>query len=133
MIMKETSTKASALELPDDATMSAGANYEHDDPYEPNQKEPGYYYFAAANDNDTSRPDGIARLLTEGYELCTTEKITAPDCKLMRIPIEMRNKKEARKRALRAQGSIQDNKCISGVPVESTVKFSDHGQIRKVK
>lgn len=124
--------KAEPVDLPDDTDISVGANYAVADPCEPDKRLPGFYYFAAANDGDNSRPDGVAQCLLRGYEVCQEEKIASADCKLLRIPIAKRDAQQKRLRDARVAASRSESAGLPGVPEESLWRSDDHGKSRRV-
>lgn len=124
--------KAEPVDLPDDADISGGANYDLADPCKPDKELPGFRYFAAAADGDNSRPDGVPQCLLRGYEVCTEEKIASADCKLLRIPLAKWDAQNERKRAARNAANRRESNTLTGVPEESMWREDAHGKSRRV-
>jgi len=88
-----------AAEFPDDTEIDGGANYDHEDIFDIEDKDPAMRYFFSIDDGDGIRPDGVSACERKGY-LRSTKKHHHPDKKtvLMEIP---RAKYEARQEAER--------------------------------
>lgn len=129
----QTNSKAVPAELPDDVEIGGGANYEYTDPCKPINPQPGFRYFAAADDGDTSRPDGIARVKAMGYEMCSTETCLSTDCKLMRIPQSKWDAMNSKRIGAATKAALREGNGIQGLPEESTWRSEEHGHTRKVK
>jgi hypothetical protein len=129
--MKQTKN-AEPAELPEGTELSSVADYEVADPCKPQNPQPGFRYFAAANDGDNGRPDGVARLKQQGYEVCTEESCDSTDCTLMRIPMKQW---EARKKAQLAaanRAARQEGSALAGVPEKDTWRSDEHNKTRKL-
>jgi hypothetical protein len=130
--MSKNETKAEPAELPDDVDISVGADYELEDPCKPINPQPGFRYFAAANDGDTSRPDGVARCKQMGYEVCTEEKILSTDCVLMRMPLAKWEKQTNARISAARKAALTAGNAIHGVPAKSLWQSDDHSTVRRV-
>lgn len=126
------SNEAKSVELPDDAEITGGANY--DAVVSPNEMldpaEAGIHYCWAAK-NDRQHPSGVPALESQGYKL-STKKHRSLDCVLMEIPqrvVDQRERQrqerevEVRRAALRS----------SAIPGQSVQTFDNHGQFGKAK
>lgn len=123
--MKEETKKqeSQAVEIPDGERMEIGADYGVHDAFNVVGGQREYHYFLAADDGDTSRPDGVHQLRLRGYvdadksEVC----VGGGDCRLMKIKREVfegrrKAKRDARINAKRARRKPQ------GVPEDALVE-----------